>query len=69
MYIGLHVAYRLLLSDFKEIIIFSTDFSKNLQIPNFIKIRPVGAELFNAHGQTDRHNEAKSRFSLFCKRA
>jgi len=28
-------------------------FSKNPQIPNFTKIRPVGAELFYAGGRTD----------------
>jgi len=29
-----------------------------------MKIRPVaGAELFHADGQTDRHDEANSRFS------
>jgi hypothetical protein len=28
-------------------------FSKNTQISNFIKIRPVGAELFHADGGTD----------------
>jgi p-aminobenzoyl-glutamate transporter AbgT len=28
-------------------------FSKNTQIPNFIKIIPVGAELFHADGRTD----------------
>jgi len=27
--------------------------SKNKQISNFVKIRPVGAELFRADGQTD----------------
>ena len=27
------------------------------QISSFIKICPVGAELFDAHEQTDRHNE------------
>ena len=27
--------------------------SKNNQISNFVKIRPVGAELFRADGQTD----------------
>jgi hypothetical protein len=31
------------------------------QIPNLIKIRPVGAELF--------HEEAKTLFSPFCQRA
>jgi hypothetical protein len=30
-----------------------TDFFKSSQI-NFVKIRPVGAELFHAEGQTDR---------------
>jgi len=35
------------LSDFNQIEFFDT-FSKNIQIPNLIKIRPVGAELFHA---------------------
>jgi len=30
---------------------------------NFVKIRPVGAELFHAGGRTDRHDEVNSRFS------
>jgi hypothetical protein len=34
-----------------------------------MKIRPVGAELFRADGQTGRHDEANSRFSQFCERA
>ena len=45
-------------------------FSKNIQISNFIKIRPVGAELSHADrrtvGRTDRHDEANSRLSQFC---
>ena len=28
-------------------------FSKDTEIPNFMKIRPVGAELFHADGRTD----------------
>ena len=32
---------------------FFTDFIKNTQISNFMKIRPVGAELFHADGWTD----------------
>jgi hypothetical protein len=32
---------------------FSTDFYKNIQISNFMKIRPVGAQLFQEDGQTD----------------
>ena len=39
---------------------------------NFMKIRPVGAELFRADGRTDRqtdiNNEANCRFSKFCER-
>ena len=30
-----------------------------------MKIRQVGAELFHAGGQTDRHEEANCRFSQF----
>ena len=44
---------------------------KNTQKPNFMKIRPLEAELFHAEEQTeartDRPNEAKSRFSQFCE--
>jgi hypothetical protein len=32
---------------------FLDRFSKNTQIPNFMKIRPVGDELFHADGRTD----------------
>jgi len=46
MYIGLHVKYRLLLSDFHSI------FSKNTLISNFMKIRLMGAELCHTDGQT-----------------
>jgi hypothetical protein len=70
MYNGLHVKYPFSLLHFKEDWIFSTDFSKMSQISNFMKIRPVGAELFHADGWTDRHhNEASSRFSQLCERA
>ena len=37
-----------------------------------MKIRPVGAELFHederTDRETDRHDEANSRFSQFCER-
>jgi len=33
-----------------------------------MKIRAVGAELFHADGQTDRHDEANSRLSQLFKR-
>jgi len=34
-----------------------------------MKIRPVGAELFQAFRQKDRHDDANSRFCQFCERA
>jgi len=34
-----------------------------------MKIYPVGFELFHAHGRTEKHDEANSRFSQFYERA
>jgi hypothetical protein len=48
IYIGLYVKYSLFLSDFNQTSVFSTDFFKNAQIINFIKISPVTAEMFHA---------------------
>jgi len=31
-------------------------------------IRPMEDDLFHADGQTDRHDEANSRYSQFCER-
>jgi len=31
-------------------------------MPNFTKIRPLGAELLHADGHTDRHHAGSSRF-------
>jgi len=50
MYIGLRVKYWLLLSDFMKLE-FLSSVSKKTQILNFMKIRPVGAEL--TEGRTD----------------
>jgi hypothetical protein len=41
-------------------------FEKKVPIPNFMKIRPEGAELFRADGL---HEEANSRFSQICESA
>ena len=54
MYIGLHVNYPLLLPEFNETGIFATNFRKNTQMKNFVKIRPVKVELFHADRQADR---------------
>ena len=50
---------------------FLDRFSRNHQIRNFMKIRPVGAELFYEDGQThgQRHEEANSCPPQFCERA
>ena len=42
-----------ILISFNETWIFSTDFRKQIQVCNFMKIRPVGAELFQADGRTN----------------
>jgi len=49
MYIGLHVKCRLFLSDSNETGIFWTEFSKNPQISNFMKVRPVGVHRIGRH--------------------
>jgi len=43
----------LFLSDFNETWICKTFFPNNTEISNFMKLRPVRAELFHADGQTD----------------
>jgi hypothetical protein len=48
---------------------FLNTFAKNTQISGFVKIRLVGAELFHADRQTDRHYGANGRLSQFCERA
>ena len=53
MHIGLHVKYPLFLFDSHETWSFRDRFSKNTQISNFMKIRPVEAEVFHADVQTD----------------
>ena len=43
--------YQLFVSDMNETWIFFDRFSKNIQISNSMKIRPVGAELFYVDGK------------------
>jgi len=39
------------------------------QISSSVKIRPVGAELFQADTKSDKHDEANSRYCQCCERA
>jgi hypothetical protein len=48
IHFGLHVQYPLFFTDFNQQVKFLGTVSKNPQISNFKKIRPVGSELFNA---------------------
>ena len=54
--IGLHVKNPLFMSYFNETLIFSTFFKKSNQISNFMKIRPLEAELFHADIPKDLTN-------------
>jgi len=63
MYLGLQVVYLLSFEIVNETWIFSTDFSKNTQILNLMKIGSMGAMLFCAEERTDRRDEANSCFS------
>ena len=51
-YSGLHVKYKLFLSDFNETY-FPGRFSKNHQISNFTTSHPVGVALLHVDGRTD----------------
>ena len=53
MYNGVHVKYPLLLSNLNETLFYSTDFPKMLKYTNFMKICPLGAELFHVDGWMD----------------
>jgi len=72
MCIGRHVKPLLVLSVFESMLNFIGRSSKNNQVPNFMKIREVEAELFHSDertdGLTDRRDEANSSCSLFCER-
>ena len=66
-YIGLHVNYLFFQSQFM-ILEFSWPIFKSPHVWNFMKIHTVVAKLFYAEGQTDRYDEANSRFMQFFKR-
>ena len=53
MYTGLNVKCQFFLTDFLTKLEFSRQILKNTHISSFIKIRPVGSELFHVNGRTD----------------
>jgi hypothetical protein len=65
MYIRLRVKYLLLLSDFNDACVFSTDFRKILKYR--ISWKSVQWEP-SCSMWTGRHDEANSRFSQFCEK-
>ena len=44
---------------------FLDKFSKNYKIPDLVKIRPIGAKLFHAEGQTERQTEVSKLVVAF----
>jgi len=48
---------------------FSRQTFEKVEIYNFMKIRPVVAELFHTDRRMDRYDEANNRFSQFYERA
>jgi len=61
MWLGLHVKYPLFLSGFNESRTVTQQIFDKYSISNFIKLRPVGAELFNVDGRTDMTKLSKFR--------
>jgi len=63
-----HIIYLIPLLEIRAVILviyvcgfnFPGRFSKNTQISNFIKIRPVGDKLFHEDGRTDGHTDLRS---------
>jgi hypothetical protein len=65
MYVGFHVRYPLFLLDFNETYILFDRFSKNTQISNFMKIRPVGAEFIRTDRRIDGRTDIKKLIVAF----
>jgi len=64
---GPQLKYPFFLIHFNETSIFSTDFQNSTQIPNFLKILPLEAELLHADRRTAGNDAANSRLSQFCQ--
>jgi len=48
---------------------FSRQIFGKFQVPNLMKIRPLGAKSFHTDGRAEGHEEVKSCFSQFCENA
>jgi len=68
MHIVIYVKYHHPCTNLKLTSIFGDVILKNTGIPNFRKIRLLGAELLHADGHTHMTNLI-SHFSQFCERA
>jgi len=60
MYRGLQAKYTIFFSDVNESYIFSKNFCKNTQISDFMKMHPVGTELFHTDGWVDRRTDGQT---------
>jgi hypothetical protein len=67
MFIGAHVKYRLLLSDFNELD-YSGQIVEKYSCIKLLKKCSCGSRAVQC-GQTDRHDEAYSRLQEFCESA
>jgi hypothetical protein len=68
MYVDFHVRYPLFLSDFNETEFSRQIFEKKIQMPNFMKICPMGAKLFHVDGWTDRQTDMTKLIVWFSSR-
>jgi hypothetical protein len=59
MYIRLHENVRYYFQSLMKVKKFLDRLSKNIHIPNFVKICSVGIELFHAEGRKEGQNDAE----------